>query len=1510
MAQCKQTPQEFIQNVFSPSVAVLCSADAENVCQKNNLSFEELVQPFCRLTSEAALKVPPNQSISVRNLRIVIKDLNCQLPQVSVIKKILNDSVSSSNSGHDGSRSVAIKKGNYELQLPTSLPWFESYRECFFDIIYPSDHEFTKHFLACLFVVSTSHPNPNAELVKLSQQQHQIQHQNPGKPPKWFSPNTLKAYVLLHDITDGEQYDAEAAFQSMKSAFPGSFCHLLQINSQPLDENQSLHSTSGSQDGAQPPDPWSQFLIRKIDQYVKDQGSDYDSSPRTPQEDNIFPNKVTEGDPELENNHIPEEGTEMTEELMLNPQDIDVNTISHPLTPEEPPITFKMVSDKSNLKIECVNEKDTPLASFIANNKVVYPQEIPAAPRPHGLCLTVSDLDRIRIFIHEFAVRGLITHVERQIKLLTETMATSRKKFHRSLLNATKKWLVGNKPGYQGPNAPTNTVVYSPEATELQVRKLGDLAFMFQHYELAYQAFHAAKQDFNSDQAWLHYAGALEMAALAIFMLGSNSQRPYPIHYMENAVNTYLNICKLPHFATRCTLLSSECLKSKNLFSEAAMQLIKMTCEDSDLQSALLLEQAAYCFTAMQSTMVRKYAFHMVLAGYRFNKAGQRKHALRAYKHAYQAYQNRNWSLAEDHINFSIGRQSYNLKMLEQALLAFQNLLKENSLQPISQQTSFLKEYLFIYNLMPPTDTTEDGTDLFLPLPIIDCQEIKIVLGNMPSALKRDGVTEALSVSFEDDEADDEMWFKLEELTVEQVQGSVSPLFKPSIQRLTGRTNNFERPLAVVTEPILVEIPMKNPLSIPLMLTDIKLLWKFQKTNKEAADLPSISNEAVTNVASDTIKTQVISNLELDSCQTAKVHLQLTPMESGKLNILGISYNLSIFDLNQSTEIGENRTTNSTTAQGKQYFKIRGPRLNNTKAEKTSQTYGPDFRLDPVVVPPMPSLGVNFHKFPTTMLCGEIQQVNVEFVNNSQLPIAQLHLCFSAPQYFSFGSDLCSTNDSFHSASTFTSNHSTDTFAYVDSVDKSLKTTGIPTLQRVSRVPVWLSLDKFTHLPAGASCKLPLWVRAPDQAGKHKLSFLFYYESDGKNSKMRNRVLRHSVAIDVINSLNIEAIAIRSHGEANDSGISLSVAMEVENTNDIPDQDYMEINLMQISSASKFWTLESMSISSRQQICIKPRESAHLCFRAVHLKPKDLKANTDQTLIFSNIAFNEREINSSLTPCSDFCHRSRVSFPDVTSEEYIFQSQPASYSAPTSLADEQFKALESTLRVRLSLIILWKAIVNSDSYRSSVMGQHHIFIDNINSLVSTAPEVKQAADKPFRIIPDPERPLPPPRPQASLLVLTQLVQCTMLHPDQVEHPFDVSRTCSVYVNLVLYNCSHLSLQVVVDTSKTSDSFPLQNGPIGQQPSGYLATYQASVATNFAWVGSTLISLPSLMPRESRKIQLRAAFYAPGTYNMGSVYVGVRRVTSPEEQLTQQRPCPPSLMLVKSVTMELKSYRFL
>ena len=77
--------------------------------------------------------------------------------------------------------------------------------------------------------------------------------------------------------------------------------------------------------------------------------------------------------------------------------------------------------------------------------------------------LTANDIDRIRILIREFVIKGLIPYVEKQLRLTSE-IVTNRKS--RSLFSGAKRWFGSNKPNSGG----GTSVVYSKEAPELQVQ--------------------------------------------------------------------------------------------------------------------------------------------------------------------------------------------------------------------------------------------------------------------------------------------------------------------------------------------------------------------------------------------------------------------------------------------------------------------------------------------------------------------------------------------------------------------------------------------------------------------------------------------------------------------------------------------------------------------------------------------------------------------------------------------------------------------------------------------------------------------------------------------------------------------------------------------------------------------------------------------------------------------------------------------------------------------------------
>ncbi len=50
---------------------------------------------------------------------------------------------------------------------------------------------------------------------------------------------------------------------------------------------------------------------------------------------------------------------------------------------------------------------------------------------------------------------------------------------------------------------------YATNSVEIQLRQLGDLAFLTQNYEVAYQSYHHVKKDFQSASAWNYYAAAV-----------------------------------------------------------------------------------------------------------------------------------------------------------------------------------------------------------------------------------------------------------------------------------------------------------------------------------------------------------------------------------------------------------------------------------------------------------------------------------------------------------------------------------------------------------------------------------------------------------------------------------------------------------------------------------------------------------------------------------------------------------------------------------------------------------------------------------------------------------------------------------------------------------------------------------------------------------------------------------------------------------------------------------------
>lgn len=141
-------------------------------------------------------------SVSIKGLRINVVDVNWRPPQTILAKKMLNEAVTTAPGG-DKMRAIKLDDGSF-VDIPVSEPWFEQWRETFLTVQFPADHEFTRHLLCSLIVVSSIDPNPIETASQLTKKIQMMQNITPPRLPKWFASDALNCYVMLHDGCSGD----------------------------------------------------------------------------------------------------------------------------------------------------------------------------------------------------------------------------------------------------------------------------------------------------------------------------------------------------------------------------------------------------------------------------------------------------------------------------------------------------------------------------------------------------------------------------------------------------------------------------------------------------------------------------------------------------------------------------------------------------------------------------------------------------------------------------------------------------------------------------------------------------------------------------------------------------------------------------------------------------------------------------------------------------------------------------------------------------------------------------------------------------------------------------------------------------------------------------------------------------------------------------------------------------------------------------------------------------------
>ncbi|KAG0366231.1 ER-golgi trafficking TRAPP I complex 85 kDa subunit-domain-containing protein [Gamsiella multidivaricata] len=1399
--------RELVSRVMSPRIAVIASQGANELCQANHLSsVVDLLKPFGermegRVTVHGSMGLP--SAIDNFTLRLTEMD-QLEEPDPKTTQRWLAEVVRAAAHGYDDPFKIRGKKQvtNDYLNAPAAhiFPWYSSYRDLFFSTNGVSDHETFEHPVACIIAISSLSVDPINEIHQLN---------NMSTPPIVFEkafmdPALLKYYVLIHDCSKGNIDTAMETLDKMRRTF-GLHCSILKINS--VDPNNSTL----------PKDRNAKYWTKSV-AFSKLLAMGHAAKDGTTQRSSLSSISSTNASGSLVD--LASQRSSMSSPVYSGTGNSSPTFAQNPvfaqLGNDEEDGTF----DHDPLLLPPTESQDLTM------DLLLHPEKVAEA---YGCCLSDEDISGIAQMLKEMLAQSIIPYMERNIAHWNEQVAASRKgiagRFRRFLGAGSKNPSLQQSPA-AGPNG---GVIYPHAAPEAQMRKLADWAFMLRDYKFALSVYETVKKDFSADKAWKYYGGTQEMIGLCLLMspqpLGSKNDVD---HYFESAVSSYIYKARSSFFGSRATILCYELFKQRNMYRESPTTLTRMTADASDLRNGLFLEQAAHCYLKFPSPQVRKYAFHMIMAGHRFNKADQKEHAYRCYTAASLVYESKGWALVDDHISCSLGRQSYQLGKSEEVLDHYKKLLRESRQSP-QQQGVYMKEFLSVYrdytNKIEADPLRETFPDFPLP----------VVLGSTARILSTSQSTHE----------NNEAWAELE--------GDMR----------NSSTSNGGRTVSAVGEHVLATVNIKNPLQIPVILTDV-ILGCEHSTSTTTFTVPVDAAEeahlALYDQQSPSFEGKVsftafdcdrIDRVIMEPGQVRTLTFQILPKQEGQIRVMGLHCNVE----------GQVHAYKDIVKKGK--------RLNKTKEQMMSQVYEEDKSLIILVAPEMPLLDVEFHSSPEMLLSGEVCELSLEIKNRGKKGLKNLTVRMSHPTFFCIGEKRDEGD-----LGVYNKGKGETAFETIQ-VDNSLQLNSTQII-----------LDRV--LAPGESIGIPSWLRG-EKIGKHSFLFVFSYESEQEGTAMGVRTLRHTLTSQVLPSLKINAFTRPSTKGLNE----FILGIETENLQTVPNFEFL-----QISSMSASWIIEAVNKSdeAEEYRSIAPRHTVFTYYRVRKSDRVSLPAVTPERFMakaLEKLVIGQERPKDVPPPLDlQLCHLS-------TGESHISSSSPVlkHFSRAsrlgwrqTSLAT-QFSSIPSSVDRRhlfsvygsndIDLALFWNIPKMNRRGHHYIIGinlgvQQNPFqpIDPNDELDGEGGEETETARRALY-----EQTM---RDQAALVQALTMnphfrdespVKISMRSEDAVQHDFAQKRLCSTPVKVVIKNCSW-NKHIAYTLEMLSSNDPM----VPQKPPGTALDHappQAAImdSTNphpnahpFFWSGSTF-STGYLAPMAEVEVVVMACFTGYGVYDI-------------------------------------------
>ncbi|KAI9276284.1 ER-golgi trafficking TRAPP I complex 85 kDa subunit-domain-containing protein [Sporodiniella umbellata] len=1315
---------------------------------------------------------------------------------------------------------VDVTESYLNVSLDELTPWYTHFKDTVLSLRGITEYETFDHPVATMIVISSLNTDPVNTVMQLC---------NPSVPPfaldkPYVDTNVLRYYVVLHDPNLTTIEHSTSFFEKLKHTF-GLHCHLLTINSKPRNaagENDIENTVEED--------------IRKIWETSLKESYCIESE--------LMSFGTASAEPNISSLSSPSGGHTRSSSVSSNLSSLPTPVLHGSSIP-----TFPLNSPE--------------------NGNVGVTEESQKVAIQYGCYMKSEDIDRLRTMTREFVVQSMIPFMERNIQQWNEQVASARRGLTGRLFGASRRLFgtsVRSSPqsvqtiSASGPNVPyglSSITVYPFAAPEAQMRKLADFAFMLRNYKFAYTIYDTVRRDYATEKAYKYHAGTQEMMGVCLLMMEQplTSKTDVDRHF-ELAVQQYLSRCRSIFHATRATVIYYELLKDRQMWKDIPTALVRMTGEDSDLRSALFLEQAALCFLKASKPMVRKYGFHLVMAGQRYGKASQRLHAFRCYEMAISVLDSTSWTIAKNHVQFALGRQAFHLARLEDSVTYFSNVLKDSK-QTAQQQVAHIREFLFIYKQY----ATQSGFDPLkenfpnLGLPVINDREVQITLSNAQS-----------------NTAHREEWNVMESELLEE---SITNGYISSSKRaMAVQQQDDERVVCAVEESATINIELYNPLQISISLSDLMLGCQYKNSSEPQKSDESIEETMPEGKQLDDsdlyefehFKLQKMKAIVLEPLEKKTVSLSIIPGYEGSILITGLHY-----------------TLNELVHTFKPFLK-KGKRLNKTKEEQMSVVYAVDRSLDILVTSPMPLLDITFHHLPETLMSGEVVQTVLEINNKGNKGLTALRLKTSHPSFICVGSPEDMDKNIYSAEGS-------------DATD-IVRTDNCLFDSSVISIPLPENGGQGVVKP-GETTLVPLWIRC-DRIGKHTFKLLFSYQSDKDNAMIAHRTLRYSVQVQVITSLKINAFTRPSTTAINE----YILGIEIENL-----QTVGQFNLVQLAASSPVWTISPLSVNLQDAEDIQskttiPARQTTFAYYKIRRLPIDIGLNSPEawtsralgTLVSGHSDAKEKEpvpqINLNLT---------RISFTgkDIPSESLPFNqfSLNSRMQWRQSYLETQFPSISKSKHSNLftlfnsgdvDLTIYWNIPEINRRGHHYIIGvnlgiQQNPFQGNSSELVNQKSRAMFEATAKERL--------------ALINSLTRNraikdespVKILVSAPDKRDHDFEKEGLMKVPISLSLMNCSwnrtsNYRLELL-PWSKTDQK--------NTNNKAYLNVYP------FHWNGSTVFT-GSLGPNEKKEINVSALLQMPGVYDINRWKLTVHTDQKEDSEAFIHQPTLPQLVTVVTV----------